>query len=170
MLQPERGNFMSASENIKMSISVAGGEPIHTDTKTLQKAAKLVKNSIPKPRGFHEVDDAPEVEAKAEKISEKYGLPKAHVKKELRAGSVSAEQLRTIIQRVEKLEEDKAAIGGDIREVLAEAKGNGFDLKAIKQILKIRRMDENERAEQTAILETYMGALGMLPLFEGLEE
>ena len=86
-----------------------------------------------------------------------------------KAGGVAVDQLKSIIARVEKLEEEKQGISADIRDVFAEAKGNGFDVKAIKQILKIRRMDESEREEQTAILETYMGALGMLPLFEGMD-
>jgi uncharacterized protein (UPF0335 family) len=124
-----------------------------------------------KPHGFHEVDD--ETEAAVDRVAgqwaEKYGLSKEHIKNEMRGGSVSADQLRTIIERVEKLEEEKAAIGADIRDVFAEAKGNGFDVKAIKQILKIRRMSDNEREEQQAVLETYMGALGMLPLFDEVD-
>ena len=137
--------------------------------------AKLAKGNtklaVVKPHGFHEVDDsekAGKFEIYAEKPKTQHELSSpAH--KFLRGGSVSTEQLRAIIQRVEKLEEEKAALGADIRDVFAEAKGNGFDVKAIKQILKIRRMDESEREEQTAILETYMGALGMLPLFEGMD-
>ena len=81
-------------------------------------------------------------------------------------GGVCANHLRMIIGRIEKLEEEKANLAMDIREVYAEAKGNGFDAKAIKQIVKIRKLNQNERIEQEAILDTYMGALGMLPLFE----
>ncbi len=86
-----------------------------------------------------------------------------------RAGGVAADQLRVIIERIERLESEKAGIAADIREVYSEAKGNGFDTKAIKQIVKIRGMDNNERMEQETILDTYMSALGMLPLFEGDE-
>ncbi len=84
-------------------------------------------------------------------------MPKAKV------GGVAVDQLRSIIDRIEKLEEEKAAIGADIKDVFAEAKGNGYDTKAIKSILKIRKMEAHERDEQEAVLDTYMRALGMLP-------
>lgn len=80
-----------------------------------------------------------------------------------RVGGIASDQLRSIIDRVEKLEEEKSAIGADIRDVFAEAKGNGYDVKALRQIIKIRKMDAHERDEQETILDTYMRALGMLP-------
>lgn len=84
-----------------------------------------------------------------------------------RVGGVSADQLRSIVERVERLEEEKAGIGADIRDVFAEAKGNGFDVKAIRTIIKMRKLDASEREEQENVLDTYMNALGMLPLFDG---
>ena len=83
-----------------------------------------------------------------------------------RVGGVAVDQLKSIIGRVEKLEEEKAGISADIREVFAEAKGNGFDVKAIRSIIKIRKMDASEREEQETILDTYLHALGMLPEME----
>lgn len=83
-----------------------------------------------------------------------------------RAGGLAVEQLKAIIGRVERLEEEKAGIAADIREVFAEAKGNGFDVKAIKQIIKIRAMDASEREEQQTVLDTYLHALGMVPQLE----
>jgi uncharacterized protein (UPF0335 family) len=80
-----------------------------------------------------------------------------------RVGGFAAEQLKSIIARIENLEEEKTALAQDIKEVLAEAKGNGYDVKAIKQILKIRKMDAQEREEAESILDTYMRALGMQP-------
>jgi uncharacterized protein (UPF0335 family) len=80
-----------------------------------------------------------------------------------RVGGVAVDQLRSIIQRVEKLEEEKSNIAADIRDVLAEAKGNGFDTKAIRQIIKLRKMDAQEIEEQEIIFDTYRRALGMLP-------
>lgn len=77
-------------------------------------------------------------------------------------GGVSGAQLRSFIERVERLEEDKANIASDIREVLLEAKGEGFDVKVMRQILKIRKMDKEERAEQEEVLTLYMQALGMI--------
>lgn len=80
--------------------------------------------------------------------------------------SLAVDQLKTIISRVEKLEEEKAGIAADIRDVFAEAKGNGFDVKAIRAIIKIRKMDAAEREEQEATLDTYMAALGMIAALE----
>lgn len=77
-------------------------------------------------------------------------------------GSNSNEQLKSIIERIERLEEQKAETASDIRDVYAEAKGNGFDAKALRTIIKMRKQDADERREQEAIVETYMHALGML--------
>ncbi|MDE3060688.1 MAG: DUF2312 domain-containing protein [Pseudomonadota bacterium] len=83
--------------------------------------------------------------------------------KKTRAGGVAVDQLRSIVQRIEKLEEEKAAIAADIRDVFAEAKGNGFDTKAIRSVIKLRKMDAQEVEEQETVLDTYRRALGMLP-------
>lgn len=72
------------------------------------------------------------------------------------------DQLKAIVERIERLEEEKKTIADDIRDVFAEAKGNGFDVKALRTIIRMRKMDANERAEQETILETYLQALGML--------
>jgi uncharacterized protein (UPF0335 family) len=72
------------------------------------------------------------------------------------------DQLKAIIERIERLEEEKKTISDDIRDVYAEGKGNGFDVKALRTIVRLRKQDANERAEQETILETYMQALGML--------
>lgn len=74
---------------------------------------------------------------------------------------IARDQLRAFIERIERLEEEKKAIADDIKEVYAEAKGSGFDTKAMRQIVRIRKQDRNERAEQEAILDLYMHALGM---------
>ncbi|WDR01199.1 DUF2312 domain-containing protein [Devosia algicola] len=76
--------------------------------------------------------------------------------------SVAQDQLRAFIERIERMEEEKAAISADIKEIYAEAKGNGFDTKVIRQIVRIRKQDANERMEQEALLELYMSALGMV--------
>ncbi len=81
-------------------------------------------------------------------------------------GGLAVDQLKSIIARVEKLEEEKTGISADIRDVFAEAKGNGFDIKAIRTIIKMRKMDAQEREEQETVLETYLHALDMLPEYE----
>jgi uncharacterized protein (UPF0335 family) len=78
------------------------------------------------------------------------------------ATKFAKEQLKAIVERVERLAEEQKTIGDDIRDVYAEAKGNGFDVTALKTIIRLRKQDANERAEKETILETYMQALGML--------
>ena len=77
-------------------------------------------------------------------------------------GTVAADQLRLFIERIERLEEEKKTIADDVRDVYAEAKANGFDTKALREIVRIRKQDADERREHETILETYMHALGML--------
>jgi len=72
------------------------------------------------------------------------------------------DHLKAFVERVERLEEEKKAIADDVRDVYAEAKANGFDIKALRTVVKLRKLDVNERKEQEAVLETYMHALGML--------
>ena len=72
------------------------------------------------------------------------------------------DQLKAIIERIERLEEEKKTISDDIRDVYAEAKGNGFEVKALRTIVRMRKQDADERKEHETILETYMHALGML--------
>lgn len=77
------------------------------------------------------------------------------------AESVAQEQIRAYIERVERMEAEKATIAADIKEIYAEAKGSGLDTKILRKIVSIRKQDANERMEQEAILELYMNALGM---------
>ena len=72
------------------------------------------------------------------------------------------DHLKAFVERIERLEEEKKTIADDIRDVYAEAKGNGFDVKALRTIVRLRKQDADERREQETILETYMHALGML--------
>ncbi|NEU95075.1 DUF2312 domain-containing protein [Bradyrhizobium uaiense] len=81
---------------------------------------------------------------------------------ETRATTIARDQLKSIIERVERLTEEKKTIADDIRDVFAEAKGNGFDVKALRAIIRIRQQDPIDREAEEAILETYMQALGML--------
>ena len=76
-------------------------------------------------------------------------------------GGIAVDQLRSIVERIERLEEEKANISSDIKDVYAEAKANGFDTKALRQIVKIRKMDQNDLKEQEEILDLYRGALGV---------
>lgn len=77
------------------------------------------------------------------------------------AGGIAAERLRSFIERIERLEEEKAALTSDIREVYAEAKGNGFDTKIMRQVIKLRKMDTAERQEQESLLDLYKRAIGL---------
>jgi uncharacterized protein (UPF0335 family) len=89
----------------------------------------------------------------------------ADVKDKLKDGAsvrFAKDQLKAIVERIEHLEEEKKTISGDIRDVYAEAKGNGYDVTALRTVIRLRKQDKNERAEREAILETYLHALGMI--------
>jgi uncharacterized protein (UPF0335 family) len=79
------------------------------------------------------------------------------------ATGIAQGQLRSIVERIERLEEEKAALAADIKEVYAEAKGNGFDIKILRKVIRLRKVDRVEREEEEALLDVYMAALGMLP-------
>jgi uncharacterized protein (UPF0335 family) len=76
-------------------------------------------------------------------------------------GGISGDHLKAFIERIERLTEEKAAIAADIKDVFAEAKGNGFDTKIMRQILKLRKMDKDDRDEAETLLDLYKQALGM---------
>jgi uncharacterized protein (UPF0335 family) len=75
-------------------------------------------------------------------------------------GGVAAERLRSFVQRIERLEEDNAQIGHDVRKVYAEAKGEGYDVKVLRRIITLRRKDPQKRREEDELLELYLAALG----------
>lgn len=72
-------------------------------------------------------------------------------------------QLRSLVERIERLEEEKKTVADDIKDIHAEAKSFGFDTKILRKVITIRKQDQNERAEEEAVLDTYLAALGMLP-------
>ncbi len=77
-------------------------------------------------------------------------------------GGIAADQLKSVVERIERLEEDKKALSDDIRDIFAEAKGNGFDVKILRQVIRLRKMDRADVAEQETILDLYRRALGMI--------
>jgi uncharacterized protein (UPF0335 family) len=79
-------------------------------------------------------------------------------------GGIAVERLRSFIERIERLEEERRVLSGDIKEVYAEAKGTGFEPKIMRQIIKIRRMDKEEVDEEESLLDLYKRALGMMPV------
>ena len=78
-------------------------------------------------------------------------------------GGIAGDRLRSFIERIERLEEEKRALSGDIKEVYAEAKGTGFDTKIMRQLIRIRRMDKDDYDEQETLLDIYKRAIGMSP-------
>ncbi len=86
----------------------------------------------------------------------------AEANQEQPATRFAKDQLKAFVERIERLEEEKKATSDDIRDVYAEAKGTGFDIKALRSIVRLRKQDTDERREQQEILDTYMHALGML--------
>ena len=84
--------------------------------------------------------------------------------------TIAREQLKSIIERIERLEEEKQAIAGDIRDVFAEAKANGYDVKTLRKVVQLRKKDSDQREEEEAMLTLYLHALGMAPDFEPASE
>ena len=82
------------------------------------------------------------------------------------ASNVASAQLKSLVERIERMEEEKAAVAIDINEIYAEAKGNGFDTKVLRKVITLRKVDAAEREEQDAVMDVYMAALGMLPTGE----
>lgn len=80
----------------------------------------------------------------------------------VKAGPISADRLKSFVERIEKLEEERAAIGGDVREVYAEAKGVGYDVKTMRKLVALRKLDAADRAEQETLLDVYKAALGIV--------
>ncbi|MFI5022036.1 MAG: DUF2312 domain-containing protein [Alphaproteobacteria bacterium] len=76
-------------------------------------------------------------------------------------GGIAAEQLRSLVERIERLEDEKKALSDDIRDVCAQAKGGGFDLRVLRQIIRLRKLNSAERQEQETLLDVYKRALGM---------
>jgi len=83
------------------------------------------------------------------------------------AGGIAGKQLNSLVERIERLEEEKRALAADIKEVYAEAKGHGFDTKIMRKVIALRRRDPQDRDEEEALLETYLRALGMGPAVGG---
>jgi uncharacterized protein (UPF0335 family) len=83
---------------------------------------------------------------------------------------IARDQLKSIVERIERLEEEKAAIAEDIKEVYAEAKANGYDTKTLRTVVRLRKQDSAERQEQEALLDLYLHALGMAPAAAEAEE
>ena len=75
-------------------------------------------------------------------------------------GQAAREQLKAFVARIERLEEEKTSLGADLKEVYAEAKAMGFDTKVLRKVISLRKMDKNDRAEQEALLDLYLGAIG----------
>lgn len=85
-------------------------------------------------------------------------------------GGIAGERLKSFIERIERLEEEKKSLAEDIKDVFAEAKGSGFNTTIMRQIIKERRMDKDSLDEQETLLDLYRRAIGMLPLFEAAAE
>jgi uncharacterized protein (UPF0335 family) len=83
-----------------------------------------------------------------------------------KVGGIAADQLKSIIERIERLEEEKAGIASDIKDIFAEAKGNGYDVKTLRKVIQLRKKDAAERDEEEFLLDTYKRALGLAPELE----
>ena len=81
-------------------------------------------------------------------------------------GGIAGDRLKSFVERIERLEEERKALSNDIKEVYAEAKGTGFDVKIMRQVIRLRRLDKDDLDEQETLIDIYKRALGMLPAAE----
>ena len=148
-------------------IEVPGMPPVHTTTEGIRRAADRLSRSKGRLRasmsdsaglaqemadaGLISQEAATETKQMAEAVTDKFAPEQP-----------ASLQLKAIIERIERLEEEKKTISDDIRDVYLESKSQGYDPKIMRQIVRLRKQDPNERAEAETILETYMQALGML--------
>lgn len=88
----------------------------------------------------------------------------------MQTSPIARDQLRSIVERIERLEQEKKDLSDDIKEVYGEAKGNGFDVKTLRQIVRLRKQDSEQRSEEEAMLDLYMEALGMTPIERAISE
>lgn len=88
----------------------------------------------------------------------------------VKTGGVESTKLKSYIERIERLEEEKQGLASDMRDIFSEAKSNGFDVKTMRQVLKLRKMKTNDRTEQEYLLDLYKRALGMESSFDNEEE
>src|SRR6185437_6043521 len=134
-----------------------------------QSTRRTTRNRFPAAAISTERGDA-NVAPGARCLASMHGLREGRVKATKRGGlsmpdvgGIAGERLKSFIERVERLEEEKRALAEDIKEVYAEAKGVGFDVKIMRQIVKIRKMDQDDLDEQETLLDVYKRALGMIP-------
>ena len=123
-------------DDTRVTIGVPGGAEIHTTLGQMKAATASLKG-----HNSRRDDDASSIEV---------------------LNGTAQTQLKTILERIERLEEDKAAVMADLKEVYAEAKGNGFDTKIIRKVVRIRKMDRAKRQEEDALIDLYLSAIGEL--------
>lgn len=147
------------------------------DEQSQAAAAKL--RAMAKEDGAHcaiRIGDGPEIpfdKAGEQKLKEHFAKTLAASAPPRVSGGVAADQLRSIIERIEKLEEEKAGIASDIKDIFAEAKGDGYDVKTLRKVISLRKQDAAERDEAEYLLDSYLVSLGMKPqmdLFEKHQE
>lgn len=143
-------------DDTKMSIS-HGGQTVEFTGKDLKRAVRGLK-AVDKKSGQTLATSDAMIDAEQARVdNEKAAAPELPID----TGGVSGKLLKAFIERVERLEEEKAALAEDIKGVMAEAKGTGFDTKTIRKIISLRKMDVEKRREEEEILELYKSAIGL---------
>jgi uncharacterized protein (UPF0335 family) len=134
---------MTHSENLRMTISIPGSDlpPIETDTDTINRAAARLGHNSGAPRWATDDLAPPPPPTGGD------------------TGGIAAQKLRSFVERIERLESEKADLASDIKEVFAEAKGNGFDTKIMRKVIQLRKLPDEDRKEQDELLDLYRRAL-----------
>jgi uncharacterized protein (UPF0335 family) len=148
-----------------ITFEVPGMTPVTTDLETFKKAASIVTGNAGRQaiREAHatvgRLNDPGQIALDDHPIFQKAAQDAANL---FQTESVAADQLKAFIERIERLEEERAGISEDVKSVYAEAKGRGFNTKVLRKVITLRKCDYAERQEEEAVLELYMQALGMI--------
>lgn len=140
---------MSGIDSVTLT---AGGKSVTTTPEGLRNALRVVKGAATRERAAGQPQ---------RDLEEATGVADEQKRREAEAAGIAVDRLRSIIERVERLEEERKALSGDIKDIFAEAKSAGFDVKVIRQVIRIRRQEPAEVEEQETLLDLYRRALGM---------
>jgi uncharacterized protein (UPF0335 family) len=136
------------------TVRVNGGPPVPLSE--VKRAVLVATAAKRRDRALSTSGDQRDIEA-----PDGAGVHPRQLEREAEAGGIAADRLRSIIERIERLEEEKEALSSDIKDIMSEAKSAGFDVKVIRQVLRIRKQEPAEVEEQEALLDLYRRALGM---------
>jgi uncharacterized protein (UPF0335 family) len=143
---------MGSSNKVDATLSINGGSDVPLDV--VREALKVIRGAKARTKALSTSNVQRDVEQET-------GVAALQVEREAEVGGIAADRLRSIVERVERLEEERKALSSDIKDIMAEAKSAGFDVKVIRAVLRIRKQEPADVEEQETLLDLYRRALGM---------